>query len=93
MIDDCDYLEWPRPVRLLPAQVELTQDGEAHEEPVAEAVVVDQLEDVLHTQVHQCHRTLEASNMASDTVISTLTHTLTHSHTHTLTHSTCVTLT
>ena len=45
-------------VRLLPAQVQLSQDGQAHEEPVAEAVVVDEPEDVLHAQVDQRHHPL-----------------------------------
>lgn len=54
------YLERTRPVRLLPAQIKLTHDREPHEEPVAEAVVVNELEDVLHTQVDQRHETLQA---------------------------------
>lgn len=52
-------LEGTRPIRLLPAQIKLTDDREPHEEPVAEAVVVNELKDVLHTQVDQCHDTIE----------------------------------
>ena len=48
-------------VRLLPAQVQLSQDGQAHEEPVAEAVVVDELKHVLHRQVDQRHDTLRTT--------------------------------
>lgn len=52
-------LEGTRPIRLLPAQVKLTHNGEPHKEPVAEAIIVNELEDVLHTQVDQCHDTIE----------------------------------
>ena len=57
---EVNYLEGTRPIRLLPAQIKLTDDREPHEEPVAEAVVVNELKDVLHTQVDQCHDTLQA---------------------------------
>lgn len=40
-------------MRLLPAKVDLTSDRQPHEEPVAEAVVVDELEDVIHREVDQ----------------------------------------
>lgn len=55
---EVSYLEGTRPIRLLPAQIKLTHDGEPHKEPVAEAVVVNELEDVFHTQIDQCHDTL-----------------------------------
>lgn len=60
-----DYLEGTRPIRLLPAQVKLTHNGEPHKEPVAEAIVVNELEDVLHTQVDQCHDTLRTQAQVS----------------------------
>lgn len=47
------YLERSGSVRLLPAEVDLSCDGQPHEEPVAEAVVVDELKDVFHCQVDQ----------------------------------------
>lgn len=53
------YLEGSDSVWLFPAQVQLSQDRQAHKEPVAEAVVVDQFKDVLNTQVDQRHGTLE----------------------------------
>lgn len=53
-----NYLERTRPVGLLPAQIKLTHNREPHEEPVAEAVVVNELKDVLHTQIDQRHETL-----------------------------------
>lgn len=55
---EVSYLEGTRPIRLLPAQIKLTHNREPHKEPVAEAVVVNELEDVLYTQVDQCHDTL-----------------------------------
>lgn len=54
----CAYLQWAWSVWLFPAQVQLTQDGQTNKEPVAEAVVVDEPKDVLHTQIHQSHGTL-----------------------------------
>lgn len=47
------YLERSGSVRLLPAKVDLSSDGQTHEEPVAEAVVVDELEDIFHSEVDQ----------------------------------------
>lgn len=55
---EVSYLEGTRPIRLLPAQIKLTHNREPHKKPVAEAVVVNELEDVLYTQVDQCHDTL-----------------------------------
>lgn len=52
-------LERAGPVGFLPAQVKLTHNRKPHKEPVAEAVVVNELEDVLHTQVDQCQDTIE----------------------------------
>lgn len=46
------YLEWSLSVWLLPTQVHLPQNGQTHKEPVAEAVVVDQPEDILNAQVY-----------------------------------------
>lgn len=51
-------LERSRPVRLFPAKVELSNNRQAHEEPVAEAEVVDEQEDVLHHEVDKCHGAL-----------------------------------
>lgn len=59
------YLERSFSVGLLPAQIQLPQDGQAHKEPVAEAVVVDQLEDVFHAEVDQRHDALQ--RRAADT--------------------------
>lgn len=56
---EMSYLEWTRPVRVLPTQIKLTHNRKSHKEPVAEAVVVNELEDVLHTQVDQCQDTIE----------------------------------
>ena len=53
------HLQRSLSVRLLPAQVQLPQNGQADEEPVAEAVVVDQPEDVFNTQVYQSHDALQ----------------------------------
>lgn len=47
------YLERSGSVGLFPAEVDLPGDGQTHEEPVAKAVVVDELEDILHCQVDQ----------------------------------------
>lgn len=56
----CSHLERSGSVGLFPAQVDLPGDGQAHEEPVAKAVVVDELEDVLHCEIDQRHDTLES---------------------------------
>lgn len=48
-------LDRPGHVRTLEPQVDLAADGEADEEPVVEAEVVDQLEDVPHAQVDEGH--------------------------------------
>ena len=53
------YLERSLSVRLLPAQIQLPQNGETDKEPVAEAVVVDQSEDVFYAQVNQGHDALQ----------------------------------
>ena len=53
-------LERPGSFRLLPAEVDLAGDGQTHEEPVAKAIVVDELKDVLHRQVDQRHDTLDS---------------------------------
>lgn len=47
------YLKRPGSVRLLPAEVDLACNGQSHEEPVAKAVVVDELENILYCQVDQ----------------------------------------
>lgn len=43
---------------MFPSQVQLSQNRQTHKEPVAEAVVVDQFKDILHTQIHKSHGTL-----------------------------------
>lgn len=53
------YLEWSLSVWLLPAQVHLPQNRQTNKEPVAEAVVVDQPEDVLYAEVYEGHDTLK----------------------------------
>lgn len=62
------YFERSGSVRLLPAKVDLSSDGQTHEEPVAEAVVVDELEDILHCQVDQWHGTLDSGQRWEKTV-------------------------
>ena len=52
------YLDGSVSERLGVAHVDEAGDGEAHVEPVAEAEVVDELEDVLHTQEDQAHQAL-----------------------------------
>ena len=49
------YLDRPVHVGRGDAQVYLAADGQADEQPVVEAEVVDELEDVTHTQVDQRH--------------------------------------
>lgn len=53
------YLKWSLSIRLLPAQIQLPQNGQTNKEPVAEAIVVDQSEDILYTQVYQRHDALQ----------------------------------
>lgn len=54
------HLERSGPVGLFPAEVNLPGDRQTHEEPVAEAVIVDELENILHRQVDQGHDTLDS---------------------------------
>lgn len=54
------YLHWPVPVWLRDAQVDEAGHRQTHVEPVAEAEVVDELEDVLHAQEDQTHQPLQA---------------------------------
>ena len=58
-------LERPGPVGLLPAKVELSSHRQAHKEPVAEAEVVDEQEDILHGEVDECHGALEGEGGSS----------------------------
>lgn len=53
------YLERPWPIGLLPAKVELSSNRQAHKEPVAEAEVVDEQENILHSEVDERHGALE----------------------------------
>lgn len=46
-------LERPGPLGLLPAKVELSSNRQAHKEPVAEAEVVDEQENILHNEVDE----------------------------------------
>lgn len=46
-------LERPGPLGLLPAKVELSSNRQAHKEPVAEAEVVDEQENILHDEVDE----------------------------------------
>lgn len=62
---NCWYLQWSLSVRLLPAQIQLSQNGQTHKEPVAEAVVVDKPEDIFHTQVYQGHDALQRHTRVS----------------------------
>lgn len=52
-------LERSGPPGLLPAKVELSSNRQTHKEPVAEAEVVDEQENILHSEVDECHGTLE----------------------------------
>lgn len=51
-------LERSGPFGLLIAKVELSNNREAHEEPVAEAEVVDEQENILHNEVDERHSAL-----------------------------------
>lgn len=64
----CSHLERSVSVRLFPAEVDLPGDGQTHEEPVAETVVVDELEDVFHCQVDQWHDTLDGGRRNQGTM-------------------------
>ena len=55
-------LERSWPIRLLPATVELSSNRKAHKEPVAEAEVVDEQENILHSEVDECHGALEGES-------------------------------
>lgn len=56
-------LERPGPLGLLPAKVELSSNREAHEEPIAKAEVVDKQENILHSEVDECHGALERERL------------------------------
>lgn len=53
------HLQGPVSVGLGEAQVDEAGHGQSHVEPVTEAEVVDELEDVLHTQEDQTHQALQ----------------------------------
>lgn len=53
------HLDRPVSVRLSDAQVDESGHRQAHVEPVAEAEVVDELENVLHTQKDESHQALQ----------------------------------
>ena len=53
------HLDRPVSVGLCDAEVDEAGHGQPHEEPVAEAEVVDELEHILHTQEYQAHPALE----------------------------------
>lgn len=52
------HLEWSVPVWFFPTEVELPSNWESHKKPIAEAEVVNKLEDIFYDQVYQAHRTL-----------------------------------
>lgn len=54
-----EHLQRPGSVGLGEAQVDEAGHRQSHIEPVAEAEVVDELEDVLHTQKDQPHQPLQ----------------------------------
>jgi len=56
-------LERPGSLRLLPAKIELSSNRQAHKEPIAEAEVVDEQENIFHSEVDECHGTLEGDGM------------------------------
>lgn len=56
----CPHLDWPVPVWLGDTQVDKSGHRQAHVQPVAEAEVVNELEDVLHAQEDQPHQSLQA---------------------------------
>lgn len=53
------HLDRPVPVWLGDAEVDESGHRQTHVEPVAEAKVVDELEDILHAQEDQTHQTLQ----------------------------------
>lgn len=52
------YLEWSIPIRLLPAEVELSSNGQPDKEPIAETEVVNKQKDIFYGQVDEGHSTL-----------------------------------
>ena len=59
------YLDGPVHIRGLEPQVDQAADGQADEQPVVEAEVVDELEDVAHAQVEQSHGALIEGKMTT----------------------------
>lgn len=53
------YLNRSRHVGPLPAQIDLSSNGQSNEKPVTEAVVIYQLEDIFHRQVYKGSSTLQ----------------------------------
>lgn len=51
------------PLGLLPAEVDLPGNRKTHEKPVAETVVVDELENVLDRQIDQGHEALNGRDI------------------------------
>lgn len=64
-------LERPRPFGLLPAKVELSSNRQAHKEPVTEAEVVDEQENILHSEVDERHGALEGEGEAGVSSVTT----------------------
>lgn len=64
-------LERPRPLGLLPAKVELSSNRQAHKEPVTEAEVVDEQENILHSEVDERHGALEGEGGAGVSSVTT----------------------
>lgn len=56
----CSHLDRPVHIWLGDAEVDESGHRQTHVEPVAEAEVVDELEDILHAQEDQTHQPLEA---------------------------------
>lgn len=59
-------LERPGSLGLPPTKIELSSNRQAHKEPIAEAEVVDKQENIFHSEVDECHGTLEGEGMEAE---------------------------
>lgn len=64
---------------LSPAEVDLSSDGQTDKEPVAEAVVVDELEDVFYSQVDKRHQTLRTGARTTEVLLASYRYVCCHS--------------
>lgn len=63
------HLHRPVSVGLSDAQVDEAGHRQTHVEPITEAEIVDELEDVLHTQEDQTHQPLKAPTQSTVNVL------------------------